>query len=116
MNSQLVKYSHDKRQCVLGGGQTYRQENASYEITNVIYRVFIKYCVFFPQDCRIYRTLVFLCFPLVSVYVHTPGMLNTSAAAELAESEKFQNVKEKTQQLMNTLYHTAVTKCYAGRK
>ena len=36
------------------------------------YRVFIKYCVF-SKDFRIFRTLVFLCFPLVSVCVHTPG-------------------------------------------
>ena len=37
-----------------------------------LYRVFIKYCVF-SKDFRIFWTLVFLCFPLVSVCVRTPG-------------------------------------------
>ena len=46
-----------------------------------IYKVFIKYCVF-SKDFRIFRTMDFLCFPLVSVCVHT------SAAAELAEVRK----------------------------
>ena len=36
------------------------------------YRVFIKYCVFF-EYFKIFRTLAFLCFPSVSVCVHTPG-------------------------------------------
>ena len=36
------------------------------------YRVFIKYCVF-SKDFRIFWTLAFLCFPLVSVFVHTAG-------------------------------------------
>ena len=36
------------------------------------YRVFIKYCVFF-EDFKIFRTLAFLCFLSVSVYVHTTG-------------------------------------------
>ena len=36
------------------------------------YRVFIKYCVF-STDFRKFQTLVFLCFHLVSVCVHTPG-------------------------------------------
>ena len=36
------------------------------------YRVFMKYCVI-SKDVRIFRTLVFLCFPSVSVRVHTPG-------------------------------------------
>jgi len=51
------------------------------------YRVFIKYCAF-SKDFRIFRTLTFLCFPLVSVCVHTPGRKNTGAAAELAEFRK----------------------------
>ena len=29
--------------------------------------------VFFSKDFRIFRTLAFLCFPLMSVCVHTPG-------------------------------------------
>ena len=29
--------------------------------------------VFFSEDFKIFRTLAFLCFPSVSVYVHTPG-------------------------------------------
>ena len=41
--------------------------------TYIIYRVFIKYCVFFSEDFKIFRTLAFLCFPSVSVCVHTPG-------------------------------------------
>ena len=50
----------------------------SFNLTPIVwyfmrrYRVFIKYCVFF-KDFRIFLTLVFLCFPLVSVCVHTPG-------------------------------------------
>ena len=48
--------------------------------------------------------MAFLCFPSVSVCVHTPGRENTSAAAELAEFRKIQKIKEKTQYLMNTLY------------
>ena len=36
------------------------------------YRVFIKYCVF-SKDFRKFQTLVFLCFRLVSVCVHTTG-------------------------------------------
>ena len=34
------------------------------------YRVFIKYCVFF-ENLKLFRTLAFLCFPPVSVCVHT---------------------------------------------
>ena len=41
-------------------------------VGEVIYRVFIKYCVF-SKDFKIFRTLAFLCFPLVSVCVHTTG-------------------------------------------
>ena len=37
-----------------------------------IYRVFIKYCVF-SEHFKIYRTLVFLCFNLVLMCVHTQG-------------------------------------------
>ena len=65
------------------------------------YRVFTKYCVF-SEDFKIFRTLAFLCFSLVSVCVHTPGRQNTSAAAELAEFRKITKLK-KTQYLMNTL-------------
>ena len=36
------------------------------------YNVFINYCVFF-DDFKIFWTLASLCFPLVSVCVHTPG-------------------------------------------
>ena len=38
----------------------------------VMYRVIIKYYVF-PAVFKIFRTLAFLCFPSVSVCVHTPG-------------------------------------------
>ena len=66
------------------------------------YRVFIKFCVF-SKEFRIFRTLVFLCFPSVSVCVHILGRENTSDAAELAEFRKSQHLKEKTQYLMNIL-------------
>ena len=38
----------------------------------VMYRVFIKYCVFF-KDFKIFWTFAFLCFPSSSLCVHTPG-------------------------------------------
>ena len=41
-------------------------------IRTFLYRVFIKYCVF-SDFLEIFRTLAFLCFPSVSVCVHTPG-------------------------------------------
>ena len=41
--------------------------------------------IVFLEDFKIFRTLAFLCFPSVSVCVHTLGRKNTSAAAELAE-------------------------------
>ena len=71
------------------------------------YRVFIKYCVF-SEDFKIFRTLAFLCFPSVSVCVHTHTrrVEHHSAAAELVEFRKSQNLKEKTQYFMNTLYFT----------
>ena len=56
----------------------------------IMYRVFIKYCVFFRRFWNIFRTLASLCFPSVSVCVHTPGRSNTSTAAE-----KSQYFKEK---------------------
>ena len=46
--------------------------------------MFIKYC-FFSDFLKIFWTRAFLCFPSVSVCVHTPGRQKTSAAAELAE-------------------------------
>ena len=59
--------------------------------------------VFFSENFKIFRSLVFLSSP--SVYTHKAGR-KTSAAAELAEFRKIQNFKEKTQYLMNTLYLT----------
>ena len=56
----------------------------------IMYRVFMKYCIFF-EDFKIFRTLAFLCFPSVSVWVYTTGRWNTSAASELAEFRK--NIK-----------------------
>ena len=41
-----------------------------FSICILLYRVFIKYCVF-SKDIRILRTLVFLCFFGVSVYTQT---------------------------------------------
>ena len=60
-----------------------------------VYRGFIKYCVF-SEDFKIFRTLTFLCFPSVSV--RTPALQQNWQS-----SEKKQNIKEKTQDLMNTL-------------
>ena len=55
-----------------------------------MYRVFIKYCVFF-EDFNIFRALAFLVFPgCQCVYTHQASMQNTSAAAELAEFRKIQ--------------------------
>ena len=62
-------------------------------------RVFIKYCVI-SKDFRTFWTLVVLCFPLVSVCVHTPGRQNSSAAAELEESRKITKSKGK-----NTIFY-----------
>ena len=73
----------------------------------VIYRVFIKYCVF-SKDFKLFRTLAFICFPSWSVCVNIPGRKNTSAAAELAELRKITKLKDKTQYLMNTLYLNTV--------
>ena len=50
------------------------------------YRVLIKYCVFF-EDFKIFRTLSFLCFPSVSVCVHTRQVEN-QRCKELAEFGK----------------------------
>ena len=47
-----------------------------------------------------FRTLAFLCFPLVSVCVHTPGRYNTSAGAELAELRKITKFQGK-----NTIFN-----------
>ena len=54
--------------------------------------------VFFSKDFRIFRTLVFLCFPLVSMCVHTHQAGRTPALQQnWQSSEKSQNFKEKTQ-------------------
>ena len=61
------------------------------------YRVLIKYCVF-SELFKIFRTLFSLC---VSVCTHTrPALLQNWQSLE---NHKF--FMEKTQYLMNTLYH-----------
>ena len=50
----------------------YNDTIRKHTIRFLLYRVLIKYCVFF-EDFKIIRTLVFLCFLSVSVCVHTPG-------------------------------------------
>ena len=55
----------------------------SLDLNRKIYRVFLKYCVFF-EDFEIFRSL----FPSVLMCVHTPDRWNTSPAAELAEFRK----------------------------
>ena len=58
---------------------------------NILYRVFIKYCVFSE-----------LCFPSVSAFVHT---LTTEGKQRKATVRNiFKNSEKKTQYLMNTLY------------
>ena len=37
--------------------------------------------VFFSEDFKIFQTLAFLCSPSMSVCVHTPGRLKTSACS-----------------------------------
>ena len=64
-----------------------RSESGAVLINLGMYRVFIKYCVFF-QYLKIFRTLALLCFPSVSVCVHAPCRQNTIAAAKLAEFRK----------------------------
>ena len=60
----------------------------------------IKYCVF-SKDFRLFRTLVLLCFPSVSVCVHTHQAGRTPALDQNSQSsEKSQNFKEKIQYLM----------------
>ena len=64
------------------------------------YRVFIKYCVF-SENFKIFRSLVFLSSP--SVYTHKAAR-KPALQRNWQSSEKSQNLKEKTQYLMNTLY------------
>ena len=59
---------------------------------------------FFPKDLLIFRTLAFLCFPLVSVCVHIPGRYTPAMEQNYQSSERSQNSKEKTQYLINTPY------------
>ena len=69
------------------------------------YRVFIKYFVF-SEFLKIFPTLAFLCFPSVSVCVHTHQAGRKPALQQSWQIlEKSQNLKEKTQYLMNTLQH-----------
>ena len=53
--------------------RVHEYSDAGLSLLPTMYRVFIKYCVFF-EDFQIFRSLAFLCFPLVSrqfVYTHT---------------------------------------------
>ena len=61
--------------------------------------------MFFSEDFKIFRNLAFLCFPSVSVCVHTHKAGRIPALQQHGQSsENLQNIKEKTQYLMNTLY------------
>ena len=64
-----------------------------------MYRVFIKYCVF-SKDFKIFQTLASRC---QCVYTHQAGK-KPAIQQNWQSSEKSQNLKEKTQYLMNTLY------------
>ena len=60
--------------------------------------------VFFSEDFKIFQTLVLLCFPSVSVCVHTHLAGRTPALQQnWQSSEKSQNFKEKTQYLVNCI-------------
>ena len=74
-----------------------------------LYRVFIKYCVF-SEDFKIFRTLAFPCLPSVSVrvYIHQAGR-TPALQQNWQSSEKSQNLKEKIQYLMNTLFFTEMS-------
>ena len=55
------------------GFNTFERAQLHVNFVKVIQKMnFLTYCVF-SKDFRIFRTLAFLCFPLVSVCVHTPG-------------------------------------------
>ena len=59
------------------------------------YRVFIKYCVWFFEDFKIFRTLAFLGFPSVSVCVYTMAGQTPALQQNWQSSEKSQHFKEK---------------------
>ena len=66
---------------------------------------YIKYCVF-SEDFEIFRTHAFLCFPSVCQCVYTQQTGSKPALQQnWQSSEKSQNLKEKTQYLMNTLQY-----------
>ena len=72
------------------------------------YRVFFKYCVFFPKILWFFWTLPVLLQRWCSsclVCVHT---LTLRANRERPESGIFWNLRKKTQYLMNTLYQKCV--------
>ena len=68
-----------------------------------MYRVFIKYCVF-PKILEYSGLWPFSVFPSCQwVYTHQAGR-TPALQQNWQSSETFQNFKEKTQYLMNTLY------------
>ena len=60
--------------CLIRLLQAHRSLWLLWKLICFLYRVFIKYCVLF-QDFKIFRSLVYLCFPSMSVCVHTPGYI-----------------------------------------
>ena len=72
------------------------------------YRVFIKYCLFFPKILKYSGLWPFPIFPLYQcVYTHQAGR-TPALQQNWQSSEKSQNFKEKTQYLMNSLYKNYV--------
>ena len=72
--------------------------------TALLYRVFIKYCVSFPNFEKYSGLCPFSVFPRCQcVYTHQAGR-KQALQQNWQSSEKSQNFKEKTQYLMNTLY------------
>ena len=78
----------------------WRCHNALVITFSHLYRVFIKYCVFF----RILKNILDSVFPRWQcVYTYQAGR-TPALRQNWQSSEKSQNLKEKTQFLMNTLY------------
>ena len=69
--------------------------------------------VFFSKDFRIFRTLVFLCFPSVSVCVHTHRS-NPSACSRTGRVQKNHNILRK-----NTIFNehpVLYRSCFSSKK
>ena len=104
---------HFKRKFHVGCIVTYFPycPNGSFSVDTIIYRVFIKYCVFPGYKNILFSTLVpsvctnlYLAFLSVSVFVRLTARWQIDLQQIRHSSEKRQHFKEKTQYLINTLY------------